>query len=122
MKLLAHSPEAVDVEALIRDAVQGDYIYMYPPRQAYAPLSPELLTGSIERSLAGTKSEQVNLYLHFPFCRQTCSFCNLYTVVERSVSLQKAYVSALQVEMRKWQPLLAGRSIATIYLGGGTPS
>lgn len=122
MKLLAETPEKVDIEMLIRDQVQGDYIYMYPPRQAYYPMSRDWLEGLIRSSLERTASEPLNLYLHFPFCRQICGFCNLYSVVARSDEPFSEYVNVLGREMRRHASLTTGRCIDTIYLGGGTPS
>jgi oxygen-independent coproporphyrinogen III oxidase len=122
MKLLAGSPERVDVEKLIHDQVQGDYIYMYPPRQAYYPVSRDWLEGLITTSLQRTAAQPLNLYLHFPFCRQICGFCNLYSVVARPGEQFAEYVDVLGREMRRHARLTTGRQIDTIYLGGGTPS
>jgi oxygen-independent coproporphyrinogen III oxidase len=122
MKLLAESPEKVDVKKLIHDQVQGDYIYMYPPRQAYHPISRDWLEGLIKSSLERTAAQPLNLYLHFPFCRQICGFCNLYSVVARPGEPFAEYVDVLGREMRRYAHLTTGRQIDTIYLGGGTPS
>jgi oxygen-independent coproporphyrinogen III oxidase len=122
MKLLAESPEKVDVEKLIHDEVQGDYIYMYPPRQAYYPMPRECLEALVVSSLECTAAAPLNLYLHFPFCRQICGFCNLYSVVARRDEPFAEYVDAVGREMRRYAGLTTGRQIDTIYLGGGTPS
>jgi oxygen-independent coproporphyrinogen III oxidase len=122
MKLLAESPEKVNVERLIDDQVQGDYIYMYPPRQAYYPMPNGWLTGLVAESLEKTSALPLNLYLHYPFCRQICGFCNLYSVVARPGEPFAEYVDLLGREMRHYSALTEGRPIDTIYLGGGTPS
>lgn len=122
MKLLADSPAGVDIRALISEQVQGDYIYMYPPRQAYSAFDNKTALSLIDRSLQHTRTDQVNLYLHFPFCKQICKFCNLYAVPVGHESLFGAYTDMLQREMRSWSTRLDGRRIDTIYLGGGTPS
>jgi oxygen-independent coproporphyrinogen III oxidase len=98
----------------------ADYVYAYPPRQAYRPVRPEDLRSATERSLAGADS--VDLYLHFPFCRQICSFCNLYAVVGSDKGAFERYVDSLLVEASTYAPLIAGKAISTVYLGGGTPS
>jgi len=66
------------------------------------------------------------LYLHIPFCRHRCSYCdfNTYTTLN---DLQPAYVAALAAEMRQVGALsLAGGDpkppVRTIFFGGGTPS
>ena len=79
-KLLADTPDRFDLAQLIKDQVQGDYIYMYPPRQAYRAMDPADLAGPVQASLSRMPGQPLNLYLHFPFCRQICGFCNLYSV------------------------------------------
>ncbi len=69
--------------------------------------------------------EPFSLYLHIPFCKHRCAYCdfNTYTTVG---ALQDAYVQALQKEIRQVADLAdnAGQSrpVRTIYFGGGTPS
>jgi oxygen-independent coproporphyrinogen III oxidase len=122
LKLLAESPDKFDLAQLIKDQIQGDYIYMYPPRQAYQLMEPADLAGPIQASLSGTSGQPLNLYLHFPFCRQICRFCNLYSVATDPGQDYSVYVGLLAREMAQWAPLTAGRKVDTIYLGGGTPS
>jgi oxygen-independent coproporphyrinogen-3 oxidase len=122
LKLLADTPDRFDLEKLIKDQVQGDYVYMYPPRQAYRVMDSADLAGPIRASLSGTAGQPLNLYLHFPFCRQICGFCNLYSVAMSLGADYSDYVGLLAREMQQWAPLTAGRKVDTIYLGGGTPS
>src|SRR5215218_1445689 len=60
----------------------------------------------------------VGIYLHIPFCRHICPYCdfNTYRGLE---SLMPRYVDALARDIT-----LSGRGVAaqTVYLGGGTPS
>ena len=122
MKLLADTPDRFDLAQLIKDQVQGDYIYMYPPRQAYRAMDPADLAGPVQASLSRMPGQPLNLYLHFPFCRQICGFCNLYSVATSLGADYSGYVGLLAREMAQWAQLTAGRQIDTIYLGGGTPS
>lgn len=57
-------------------------------------------------------------YVHVPFCRSRCAYCDFYSTLERG--RMGDYVEALQREIRMspWQ----GRSLDTLYFGGGTPS
>jgi oxygen-independent coproporphyrinogen-3 oxidase len=66
------------------------------------------------------------LYLHIPFCRQRCSYCdfNTYTTLN---DLQPAYVAALAAEIRQVGALAAAAgeprpAVRTVFFGGGTPS
>jgi oxygen-independent coproporphyrinogen III oxidase len=66
-----------------------------------------------------------SLYLHIPFCRQRCAYCdfNTYTSVG---GLQDAYVAALTAEIRQVGRLAQAtgpqRPLHTLFFGGGTPS
>jgi oxygen-independent coproporphyrinogen-3 oxidase len=122
LKLLADTLDRFDLENLIKDQIQGDYIYMYPPRQAYRAMDPTDLARAIRTSLSGTAGQPLNLYLHFPFCKQICGFCNLYSVAVSPGADYSDYVGLLTREMQQWAALTAGRKIDTIYFGGGTPS
>ena len=63
------------------------------------------------------------LYLHIPFCRQRCSYCDFNTYTTLS-DLQAAYVAALAAEIRQvGASAVGGRpAVHTIFFGGGTPS
>jgi len=61
-----------------------------------------------------------HLYVHLPFCAHHCGYCDFVTLVGRADS-HPAYVDALLAELRLEAPLLAGE-VATVYLGGGTPT
>jgi oxygen-independent coproporphyrinogen-3 oxidase len=65
------------------------------------------------------------LYLHIPFCRHRCSYCDFNTYTGLA-ELQGAYARALAAEVRQVAALAAaaGRraAIRTIFFGGGTPS
>lgn len=105
-------------QAIARDA-PVDYLYMYPPRQAYRPSADSNATLYSEGLAAGP---EVNLYIHLPFCRQLCGFCNLFTSVASSGSDFDDYLAAIEAELDWLRSVLANRRIATVYIGGGTPS
>src|SRR5438552_18002804 len=64
------------------------------------------------------------VYLHIPFCKSRCSYCDFATDVYRSSDAVDRYVNALCKEIVKFQlPDNAENNwIDTIYFGGGTPS
>jgi oxygen-independent coproporphyrinogen-3 oxidase len=63
------------------------------------------------------------VYLHIPFCRSRCSYCDFATDVWRSAEAVERYVSALCAEIgRAALPETEFSNIDTIYFGGGTPS
>ena len=63
------------------------------------------------------------VYLHIPFCKSRCSYCDFATDVYRTSDAVEDYVEALCSEISGFA--IAGgnaRSIDTVYFGGGTPS
>ena len=62
---------------------------------------------------------QAGLYIHIPFCRSRCSYCDFATGLYES-EIAERYVRALVEEIGAAS--VAGARIDTIYFGGGTPS
>jgi oxygen-independent coproporphyrinogen III oxidase len=66
-------------------------------------------------------SEPIGLYLHIPFCARKCPYCDFNTYAGQE-SLYDDTVDALCAELRKQAALVAGRAVATVFVGGGTPT
>ncbi len=62
----------------------------------------------------------LSLYLHFPFCRQKCAYCDFYS--RSSVEKIEAYEESLAEALVEFAPLAEDRKVETVYVGGGTPS
>ncbi|HPR59147.1 MAG TPA: radical SAM family heme chaperone HemW [Bacteroidales bacterium] len=60
------------------------------------------------------------LYLHIPFCRRKCHYCNFYSLPTRKY--RKEIPKAMMIEMEINQTFFNGEPLDTIYVGGGTPS
>jgi len=60
------------------------------------------------------------IYLHIPFCKQKCHYCNFYSLA--SLKYRDVFVDALLKEMRLRKEYLHDKHINTVYFGGGTPS
>jgi len=61
------------------------------------------------------------IYIHIPFCKQACSYCNFH--FSTSLAQKDALVSALQKEIKQAANAAStNKKIDTIYFGGGTPS
>jgi oxygen-independent coproporphyrinogen III oxidase len=60
------------------------------------------------------------IYLHIPFCRQACHYCNFH--FSTSLKGKNDFIPALLKEMDKRKDYIGQATIATVYLGGGTPS
>jgi len=60
------------------------------------------------------------IYIHIPFCRQKCYYCDFYKTLK--LNLTGAFIKALKKEIRLRSNYLSDNEIKTIYFGGGTPS
>ena len=61
------------------------------------------------------------IYIHIPFCRSRCSYCDFATGIYSS-SQAESYTRALIAEILTWNEVEIPEEIDTIYFGGGTPS
>lgn len=70
----------------------------------------------------------LSLYIHLPWCLKKCPYCDFNSHVlgkntlELPASQEKAYIQALLADLDASLPLVWGRSIVSIFIGGGTPS
>ena len=66
--------------------------------------------------------KSLSLYIHIPFCVSKCNYCSFVSMVANESSKQK-YIESLKKEiMLRGKELGGGYEVATIYIGGGTPS
>ena len=65
----------------------------------------------------------IGLYIHIPLCRQRCHFCAFYLEIATPARIE-TFLSALERELTLYhqQNVLAGRTLQSIYFGGGTPT
>ncbi|HKA15264.1 MAG TPA: radical SAM family heme chaperone HemW [Myxococcota bacterium] len=66
----------------------------------------------------------LGVYLHVPFCMRICPYCDFPVVAARALGreAEDRYVAALRAELAVRRAALGDLQLATIYLGGGTPS
>ena len=67
------------------------------------------------------QAHPLGLYLHIPFCRSKCAYCDFYSLSGREDRMD-AYTSALERHLIEVAPQAAQHSVDTVYFGGGTPS
>ncbi len=60
------------------------------------------------------------IYIHIPFCKQKCHYCNFYSLT--SEKYRSVFIDVLIKEIALQKDYLAGEEVETIYFGGGTPS
>ena len=67
--------------------------------------------------------KETSVYIHFPWCARKCPYCDFATEPIRAQSLpHDAYADALLRELHARADDLQGRSLKSIFFGGGTPS
>ena len=66
-------------------------------------------------------SKQLGLYIHIPFCKSKCDYCDFYSLPDREERMD-AYQKALLTHIKETAPQARGYLVDTIYFGGGTPS
>ena len=66
-------------------------------------------------------ADKLGIYVHIPFCRSKCDYCDFYSLAGREREMDR-YQKALLAHMRETAPLAQGIPVDTIYFGGGTPS
>lgn len=61
------------------------------------------------------------IYIHWPFCAAKCPYCDFNSHVRKSVD-QSRWLSAIRLELKNNAIRTKGRTVNTIFFGGGTPS
>lgn len=61
------------------------------------------------------------IYIHWPFCEAKCPYCDFNSHVSRSID-QAAWKTAYLMELKRYAQQTAGRTVTSVFFGGGTPS
>ncbi len=64
----------------------------------------------------------LSLYIHFPWCVKKCPYCDFNSHAQQGPIPETAYIDALIRDLDSALPLIWGRPIRSIFMGGGTPS
>ena len=68
------------------------------------------------------KQTPLGIYIHVPFCRSKCQYCDFYSVTEKDDYLLDRYLDAICAHIKEAGPLAPNHLVDTVYFGGGTPS
>lgn len=68
------------------------------------------------------KNNPLGLYLHVPFCRRKCLYCDFCSFAGQSDDTMDRYVARLCEELIVRAPEAIGHTVDTLYFGGGTPT
>ena len=66
--------------------------------------------------------EPFGVYLHWPFCRAKCPYCDFNSHVRHGGIDEARFLRAYLAELAHFASLALGRSVSSIFFGGGTPS
>ena len=64
----------------------------------------------------------LSLYVHLPWCLRKCPYCDFNSHESRGELPEARYLDALMADLEAALPLVWGRQVQTIFIGGGTPS
>lgn len=64
----------------------------------------------------------LGIYIHVPFCRSKCQYCDFYSLTTKDDRLLDGYLDAVCAHIKEAGMLAPGYCVDTIYFGGGTPS
>lgn len=65
----------------------------------------------------------LSLYVHFPWCVRKCPYCDFNSHEAKGGDFpEQEYLDALRADLEMALPLIWGRKIYTVFIGGGTPS
>ena len=64
----------------------------------------------------------LGIYIHVPFCRSKCMYCDFYSLPTKDDKLMENYLSAICAHIKESGALAPNHRVDTIYFGGGTPT
>lgn len=99
-------------------AIYQQYMYSYPHKRAY-DFTPKLDISPYKEAF---QAKKMALYLHIPFCRTKCGYCNLFSITGGQ-DIYEAYLRAVKAHSRQMRTEIDFRpsEFDTFILGGGTP-
>lgn len=72
--------------------------------------------------LPRSEKTSLGIYVHIPFCKSKCHYCDFYSIPGDDRKLMDKYLKAICVHIKESGALAPGYRVDTIYFGGGTPS
>ena len=72
--------------------------------------------------LPRSEKTPLGIYVHIPFCRSKCEYCDFYSEATGDNRLMDEYLRAICTHIKESGPLAPGYRVDTVYIGGGTPS
>ena len=116
-KLNSESKESQKLGIQIEDYEQGTNYINY--RKNGSPIKSKDIF-----STCFSEEQEINLYVHLPFCIKRCLFCCRYSVDKQLETIVEEYIGSLKKELELLikTPRLKNAVVRYIYFGGGTPT
>lgn len=73
-------------------------------------------------SSVGAQLPPLSLYIHIPWCVRKCPYCDFNSHAQRGDLPEAAYIAAMLEDLDQDLHYIQGRELASIFIGGGTPS
>ncbi len=73
-------------------------------------------------SSVGAQLPPLSLYIHIPWCVRKCPYCDFNSHAQRGDLPEAAYIAAMFEDLDQDLDYIQGRELASIFIGGGTPS
>jgi oxygen-independent coproporphyrinogen III oxidase len=104
------------------EPLAGNYfVAAYPPFSAWQPEQVPSLLDALNQPRPETP---LGLYVHVPFCQKKCDYCYYLSFTGRPAQVIERYLAKVAEELALYSKrrAVAGRPLAFVYFGGGTPS
>jgi oxygen-independent coproporphyrinogen-3 oxidase len=90
-----------------------------PPSSAPQDVQHYMRAGSLQLAAL----PPLSLYIHLPWCIKKCPYCDFNSHEMRAAEMpEQRYIDALMSDLEASLPMVWGRTIHSIFIGGGTPS
>jgi len=113
-----------DRDLLRRYDVSGPRYTSYPTApQFHEGFGPEAYTAAARATNESAQPSPLSVYVHIPFCRNTCLYCACNKIVTANYSRALTYLEHVFQEIEMQAQLFdEGRTVEQLHLGGGTPN
>jgi putative oxygen-independent coproporphyrinogen III oxidase len=71
---------------------------------------------------APDQNTEIAIYVHWPFCKAKCPYCDFNSHVRHEAVDAIAFADALATELTSFASLISNRKVTSVFFGGGTPS
>ncbi len=94
-----------------------------PSAPSRAAVAPSPTSASVPGGAPRSELDRASVYVHFPYCLAKCPYCDFVSyAAERDAIDHRAYADTVLRELEGRAARLQGRTVATVFFGGGTPS